>query len=137
MKMKIKNISGEVIYSSQKRTVKDAVAEAVREGANLHGSNLTRTDLTDANLRWANLHGANLRWADLTGADLTGAYLAGAYLAGAKLATAITDDTFVQITCIGSRKDATTFCVEKTHAENPQYLREYRGAIEYFKSFRQ
>jgi len=59
------------------------------------------------------------------------------------------------ISCIGSRKDSITYCfdddilwcgcfkgillkfaeqVKKYHAENPQFLKEYLGAIEYIKS---
>jgi hypothetical protein len=54
-------------------------------GANLYGADLTRADLTRANLSRANLYGADLTRADLTGADLTRADLTGADLYGANL----------------------------------------------------
>ena len=83
-----------------------------------------------------------MRFADLRAADLSYASI---------------DDTIISISRIGSRKDITTFNADKnivwcgcykgtleefeskvkeTHKDNEQYLREYLGAIEYFKTFR-
>ena len=82
----------------------------------------------------ANLSLANLRWANLSSAK--------------------TDKRYIQIACIGSRKDITTYCfeddkitcgcfsgtlaefqakVKATHKDNKQYLAEYKGFIEYLK----
>jgi len=71
-------ISGQIVYQSTKSTMKEAVIEAVKSGADLYG----------ANLREADLYGANLREADLSGANLSGANLSGANLRGAELENA-------------------------------------------------
>jgi hypothetical protein len=129
--------------------------------ANLTRANLTRANLTRANLARANLTRANLTRADLTRADLTWADLTRANLTRANLtfppnlAEAKTDQRFIQINCIGSRKGSTLYCVdtdiiwcgcftgtlaefetkvEETHKDNPRYLSEYRAAIVMFKS---
>ena len=93
--IKIKSISGSIIYESEKDNLRDAVIDAVSKGvsltradltrANLTGANLTGADLTWANLTWADLTWANLTWANLTGADLTWANLTGANLTRANL----------------------------------------------------
>ena len=88
-KLQILNQNGEVIYESEKTTLKEAVVEAVSRGANLgradlRGANLGRADLRGANLGEADLWGANLGEADLWGADLGGADLGGAELMNAK-----------------------------------------------------
>ena len=103
-----------------------------------------------ANLRWADLSLADLSWADLRSADLRWADLSWANLSLAK-----TDKRYIQIACIGSRKDMTTYCfeddkiwcgcwngnlaefearVKATHKDNPQYKAEYLGWIKYIKS---
>ena len=72
-KLEIKNRwTGAVIYSSSKTTFKDAVVEAVNEGANLRGADLRGADLRGANLRGANLRGADLEDANLEGANFYG-----------------------------------------------------------------
>ncbi len=86
-------ITGKVLYSCGLATVKEAVAEAVGEGANLSGANLRGANLSGAylsgaDLRGANLSGADLRGAYLSGADLSGADLSGANLSGANLSGA-------------------------------------------------
>jgi len=82
-KIEIKNRwTGEVIYSSEKETIKEAVEEAVGLGADLRGANLREANLREANLREADLWGANLREADLWGADLGGADLGEAKFYG-------------------------------------------------------
>ena len=92
-KIEIKNIDGDVIYTSSKPTLKEAVEEAVGceadlGEANLRGADLREADLCEANLCGANLRGADLGEADLCGADLRGANLCGANLRGADLGEA-------------------------------------------------
>ena len=110
--------------------------------ANLRSADLRSADLSLANLSWANLRLANLSLADLRWADLS---------------SAKTDKRYIQIACIGSRKDMTTYCfeddkiwcgcfsgtleefkarVKETHEGNKRYLAEYMGFIEYLKSLR-
>ena len=91
--IEIKNIDGDVIYTSTKQTIKEAVEEAVSGEANLYkaylfGANLSGADLSYANLSEANLYGANLSGADLSKADLYKANLYGANLYGANLSYA-------------------------------------------------
>ena len=84
-KIEIKNINGDVIYTSSKPTLKEAVEEAVGCGANLSGADLCGADLYGANLYEADLREANLRRADLREANLCGADLYEANLSGADL----------------------------------------------------
>ncbi len=103
--------TGEVIYTSQKETLREAVIEAVESGANLSGAYLSDADLSGADLRGAylsdaDLSGANLRGADLSGANLRGAYLRGANLRGAvkipmycKWTHGITNENLIHIGC--------------------------------------
>jgi len=93
--MEIKNKNGEVIFTSEKETIREVVGEAVKNSANLSyanlygailsGANLSNAILSGADLSYANLCGAYLRGADLYGADLCGANLCGADLYGAKI----------------------------------------------------
>ena len=120
--------------------------------ANLRFANLSSANLRSANLRSADLSFANLRYADLSSANLSFANLSSADLSSADL-----DKKYVQISCIGSRKGITTYCIDddfiwcacwtgnikdfekrvrETHKENKQYLKEYLGAIKYFKSLK-
>ena len=92
--------------------------------------------------------------ADLSGADLSGADLSGA----------VTDKKYLQITCIGSRRGTTTYCVDddlvlcgcwnkykggtleaffarveavygpEGTESNERYYREYMAAIGFFKA---
>ena len=92
-KIEIKNIDGDVIYTSSKPTLKEAVEEAVGCGANLcdadlSGANLCDADLYDADLYDADLSDADLSDADLSDADLSDADLSGANLYGANLSGA-------------------------------------------------
>ena len=131
--------------------------------ANLNEADLRDTDLRGADLRGADLQDANLRRAnlqdtDLRGADLQDTYLQGAYLQGADL-----DQTYYQITRIGSRNATTTYCIEKNNVvcgcwnhyrggtladfkervkniydnygemPNKRYYRQYMAAIEFFE----
>jgi hypothetical protein len=98
-----KRITGEVLWSGEAASLRDAVIAAVKAGADLRGAylsgaylrdaylggaDLSGADLGDADLSGADLGGADLRGADLSGADLGGADLRGADLAGADLAGA-------------------------------------------------
>ena len=84
--MQIKNIYGDVIYTSETATtLRDVVIEAVKSGANLSYADLSYADLSGADLSGASLSGANLSYADLSGADLSGASLSGANLSYADL----------------------------------------------------
>ena len=79
--MAIKNRwTEDTIFQSTKTTWKEAVEEAVENGADLHDANLREADLRGADLYGADLREANLRYADLRGADLLYALLGGADL---------------------------------------------------------
>ena len=103
--------NGEVLYSGEHASLKEAVEAANLGGANLGGANLRDANLRDANLRGANLRDANLRGADLGGASLSGASLSGASLSDAQVgkggdeATLVGSRPVVQIGPIGSRND--------------------------------
>jgi len=91
--MEIKNIYGAVIYTSSEASIKGAVVEAIKKGADLQGADLRSAylrsaDLQGAYLRSADLQGAYLQGADLRSADLRSAYLQGADLQGADLRSA-------------------------------------------------
>ena len=122
--------------------------------ANLRFADLSFADLSSANLRFADLSSANLRFADLSFADLSSANLRFADLSFADLSSAVLDKRYIQVTCIGSRKGMTTYCfdddiiwcgcfrgtlgefekqVKETHKDNPQFLKEYIGFIDYIK----
>ena len=89
MKFEIKSwIDGGILFSIETETLKLAVEEAVKSGANLEGANLEGANLEGANLTRANLSGASLTRANLTGASLTRASLYGASLSGASLSGA-------------------------------------------------
>ena len=130
--------------------------------ANLRYANLSSADLSFADLRYANLSSADLSFADLSFADLSSANLryanlSSADLSSANLSFAITDKKYCSINCIGSVKRMTTYCfeddiiwcgcfkgslkeftakVKDTHANNPQYLKEYLNFIKYLKSIK-
>ena len=97
--MKIYNIYGSEIYSSEKETFKETVVEAIKSGANLIGANLIGADLSGANLSGANLIGANLSGANLIGADLSGANLIGANLSVANLSGADLSGAIIPMYC--------------------------------------
>jgi len=87
-KIEIKNIDGDVIYTSSKPTLKEAVEEAVKRGADLYEANLGEADLREADLGRANLRDADLSRADLGGANLRDADLGRADLGKANLCKA-------------------------------------------------
>ena len=71
IKIEIKNrFTRSVIFNYEKEnaTIKEAVTQAVKEGADLYGANLEGADLRGADLEGANLYGANLYGANLEGA---------------------------------------------------------------------
>jgi uncharacterized protein YjbI with pentapeptide repeats len=84
----INSILGSLRFQSTKTTIKEAVIEAVKSGADLSGADLNDADLSNADLSNAYLSDADLSGADLNGADLSGAYLRGAYLSNADLSDA-------------------------------------------------
>ena len=142
-------------------------------GANLHGANLCDADLCDAdlsgsnlrgvNLSNANLHGANIYGANPCDANLHGVSLNDVNLSGANLCGATLDQTYYQITRIGSRNGTTIYCVEDDNVicgcwnhykggtladfkervkniygeygeiSNEKYYRQYMAAIEFFE----
>ena len=84
---------GSEIYVSKADNVREAVIEAVKEGADLYeadlrGAELCEADLREANLREAELSGAELCGANLYEANLRGANLRGTNLRGAELSSA-------------------------------------------------
>ena len=99
MKIEIKNVKGEVIFSHEceENTVRKVVEAAIEQEANLRyadlsGANLRYADLSDADLRGADLSGTNLGGANLSDADLSDADLGGADLSGADLRGADLDN---------------------------------------------
>ena len=84
-KLQIKTLAEEVLFESDKTTLKEAVEEAVSRGAYLRGADLEGADLRDADLEGAYLRGTDLEGANLRDADLRDANLEGADLRGADL----------------------------------------------------
>jgi hypothetical protein len=76
--------TGAVLYSGEGETLREVVARAVGERADLSGADLSGADLSGADLSGADLSGADLSGAYLSGANLSGADLSGAYLSGAE-----------------------------------------------------
>jgi hypothetical protein len=75
-----------VLYADETAdSVRSALLNALKSGANLRGANLRGADLSGANLSGANLSGAKRDGADLRDADLRGANLRGADLRDADL----------------------------------------------------
>jgi len=85
-RFKIKNISGEIIFSAECASLADCVELAVQQSISLSGADLSGAVLPRANLFGVNLAGVNLTGANLAGANLAGANLSGANLSGANLA---------------------------------------------------
>jgi len=159
IKIEIKSIFGKVIFTYEKEnaTFKDAVLEAIKASADLSYANLRSADLSYADLSSADLSYANLRSADLSYANLRSADLSSADLSSADLSYADLDKRYIQIACIGSRKGMTTYCFEddiiwcgcykgsldqfeaevnRTHANNEKYRKEYIGFINYIKALK-
>jgi hypothetical protein len=126
--------------------------------ANLSSANLSYADLRSADLSSANLSYADLSYANLSSANLSYANLSSADLRSANLRSANLDKRYVQIGCIGSRKDITIYCFEddkiwcgcftgtlkefdkkckKSYPEKTnKFHKEYIGAIKYIKSLK-
>ena len=85
----IKNKEGEIIYASQKETLREAVIEAVSRGIDLEGAALKGIDLSGANLRGARLRGADLSDSMLMNADMRGGDFSHSDLRGSNLFGAI------------------------------------------------
>lgn len=78
MSVEIKRIDGTVAYESQSATsLKEAVAEAVRQGVSLAGANCSEADFFGANCSGANFYGANFSRANFSGANFYGANFFG------------------------------------------------------------
>lgn len=94
MTIQIKHVyTGSVLWESEKETYKEAVEEAVSEGASLSNADLRAVYLCGASLSGAilaaaDLSASNLSAADLSGADLYSADLRACYLNGANLRAA-------------------------------------------------
>jgi len=124
--------------------------------ANLRSANLRFADLRFADLRFANLSYANLSFANLSSADLSSANLSSADLSSANI-NGKPIIRVLQLSGIGSERRCTTAIVladsidiscgcyhgtlpefqakiELTHANNPQYLAEYRAAVTWIQS---
>ena len=72
--------TGEILYTVDAETLREAVIKLVKEDADLRGADLRGADLRDADLRDANLQGANLQGAYLRDANLRDANLRGVNL---------------------------------------------------------
>ena len=138
------------------------LSSADLRSADLSSADLSSADLRSADLRSADLRSADLRYVDLSSADLRSANLSSANLSSANLRSADlryakTDKRYLQIGCIGSRKDMFIYCfdddivwcgcwkgtlkefeerVKRTHKDNKQFLKEYVGAIKYIRSLK-
>mgnify|MGYP000016391168 CR=1 FL=1 len=121
-------------------------------------ADLSYADLRSADLSYADLRSADLSSANLSSADLSYANLRSADLSSANLSSAKTDKRYIQISCIGSRKDITTYCfeddliicgcfkgtlkefnkkvLESYPDEKSQHHKEYIGAIKYLEGLR-
>ena len=103
--------NGEVLYSGEHESLREAVEAAVSADANLADANLAGANLANAYLANAYLARANLVGANLAGANLANAYLARANLADAKVGSGddesalVGSHPIVQIGPIGSRND--------------------------------
>ena len=80
-----------VLITINAATMREALEQACRDGANLDGANLSRANLDGAHLDGANLSRANLSRANLSRAHLDGANLSRANLDGANLSRAHLD----------------------------------------------
>ena len=97
--MEIKNrYTRQVIFSDESGTIKEALLNAIKEGANLSEADLSWVDLSGAdlsgtNLSWVNLSEANLSRVNLSGADLSRVNLSGADLSEANLSRVYLSET--------------------------------------------
>lgn len=129
---------------------------------NLCNANLSYTSLNYTNLKYSSILNANLehtdfRMADLRCASIRYSSLNTVNLSGVILNTTTLDKRIIQVACIGSRKDLTTYCFDtdriwcgcfigtldefelkciKTHKNNQKLLNEYIGFINYIKTLK-
>ena len=79
MSIEIRRIDGTVAYESQSATsLREAVAEAVRQGVALAGADCSRANFSGARFSGANFSGAHFSLADFSGARFSGANFSGA-----------------------------------------------------------
>jgi len=71
MKIEIKTIFGEVLFSGDFASVAEAVESALRKNKSLRYADLGSANLSSANLSSANLSSANLSSANLSSAELS------------------------------------------------------------------
>ena len=84
MSIEIKRIDGTVAYESQSATsLKEAVAEAVRQGVSLAGADFFGADFFGAHFSLANFSGADFSGAHFSGANFSRANFSGANFSGA------------------------------------------------------
>jgi hypothetical protein len=159
---KDKNTISETVKEYIRQEIEKGKSSADLRSADLRSADLRSADLRSADLRSADLRSADLSYADLSYADLRyadlrSADLRSADLRSAGLSYADLDKKYIQIACIGSRKGMTTYCYEddiiwcgcykgtleefekkvsEAHKNNPRYLKEYIGAINYIKSLK-
>ena len=79
MSIEIKRIDGTVAYESQSATsLKEAVAEAVRQGVSLAGVHFSGADFSGADFSGANFSGTDFSLANFSGANFFGVHFYGA-----------------------------------------------------------
>jgi len=143
IKIEIKNrFTWKVLFEfeTENNTIAKTVIEADLRSANLRNADLSNADLSGANLRNANLRNSDLSSADLSSADLSSADLDKRYIsiigAGSdkRLTTYCFEDNIVWCGCFTGTIEKFEAKVKETHENNPQYLKEYLGFINYLKS---
>ena len=83
MSIEIKRIDGTVAYESQSATsLREAVAEAVRQGVSLARADFSLANFSGANFSGASFYGANFSLANFSGANFSGASFYGANFFG-------------------------------------------------------
>jgi len=137
--VKITEIHGKMLYQSRAGSIREALEEAVRSGADLRGSDLRNADLRGADLRNADLcdaslsgaFGADLADANLIGASLAGTNLTGASLAGTNLTGALRTPWWCVTRIRGSRH-----LIQWVDGEGllPRQIVEYKSYIDFYLS---
>jgi uncharacterized protein YjbI with pentapeptide repeats len=87
-KIEIKSIRGEVLFTCNAKSLREAVITAVRAGVDLFGASLFNADLSGIDLPGADLSDTDLSDANLSNADLSWAKLSYAILSNANLSGA-------------------------------------------------
>ena len=151
MNIQIKSrYGGRLLYECEAESMLSALQKAVMAGADLSKANLCGADLSRANLYGANLSKANLSEADLSKADLSGADLSRANLCGKPIldivsvsgigscrrsTAAVIMEDVVEITCgcFQGSIEAWVEQIERTRANSPKFLAQYRAAVAFFR----